>query len=833
MIVNTILELTGEIIRLDNAFPRPSGWQWFNLLTKDGHEYHISGKSNTYISVGMMVSCKVVDMGYDTQWHQHLCELKDNVEIQKNTKESMIRYLTSNLFQGIGRKTAEKLYDAFGEHVVEMLMNDMDTVAKKVKLTPKQKASLSDIGKYNLILAMQKRFPHLSLDAVQEAISAAAQFSNVVRHYERAPLSLAELKSVSFAMMDDVLIYDLQISLHDFDRLNFVFSHYVPQVLRKTHNTYLSTKEEWDMLTKEVFKRPMPVNFATHQERGQWVFAMANILTKKHVDYLRQDVRSNGDLHLYTKKMLNAKHYLEDVFFAYLTASPFDRKMWKKLYDKTEIAFQNWVQQYQSVLTDEQQSAILKSVTHNISFISGGPGRGKTYVTKYLLNFWNQCVHGDIIMLAPTGRAVNKLKTETGYHNVETIARCACMNRGNRQPQVFIDNAGVERPVGLKTLVLIDEVSMLNLFDASDIFQIFKGCTIVFLGDINQLQPIEPGSFLHTVLEIHQVYPFPISYLTKNLRTGKQVLADNADKILDGTLSGKDYHLDFAFDFTFAGIDHQGNRISATDADEITRAKALDYYQDGLKNGLSYSDILLMSPARKGPAGTESLNQHLQENLNPKSASNHTFFDNQNRKCISIKGMVCPGVRIDGMEIRILDRIMQTVNNAEMPFVYYKDNDPDSNEITDKGCGFFNGDTGTIVRYIFPQGGKPAFLLLQMDDGRFFEIAVTADACKELTLAYAITIHKSQGSEAALALVVLPEDLAGKNQFLATPFLTKNLLYTAVTRAKQSVQILGSKQAMTDCLSTVQYSGASTVGVDTIERITKQLATGSVKAIKQ
>lgn len=839
--MSSVETIRGRITALDNKFPRPSMWQWFRVSVKEGRKKklcHVSGISSTYIAIGMDVVCDVESKGYNSQYDVHEYKLCADVRIADSTDAALIRksivdYLASGDFQYIGRSTALRLYDAFGAQVFDMIQSDMDLVCKKVKLTERQKESLCTATISHALSDFKKAFPHLSDTAAQEVVHHFKQnhlASSVVNHYKKKPFDLRKFKSVRFDMLDNVLIYDVGLPLFDFNRLAFVFEHSVRSVMKKTHNTYISTQEEWDLLTKFSFQRPMPVPYTGAKERGKWVFEMMCLILKKHLDLdvLRKDVRDNRDLHVYTKSMFDAKISLERILENYLAPSVQTQKMWGKFYKKSAQLFQSWVFNCSPNLTDEQSKAMLNTVSHSLSFISGGPGRGKTYVAKYLLEFWQSCISEHVLLLAPTGRAVNKLKADTGYSNVETIARCHMMNLGNRNPQTFIGNNNEVRPTGTKTLVVIDEVSMLDLYEAVNIFNMFKDCTVVFLGDVNQLQPIEPGSFLHTILEIHKVYPFPMSYLTKNLRANKQVLSDNADKILDGTLSGKDYHSDFVFDFTFAGVRSDGTLQTKKDVDEITRQKAVSYYQDALKNGFSYSDILLISPTRKDAAGVNALNESLQDELNPVSSAMHTFLDKKYRKCMNLKGMVCPNVLLNGRELRILDRVMYTVNNPKFPYVCYEDDDPDSGKIREKGTGVYNGDTGTVVRYIYPEKKEiHGHLMVQMDDGRFFEFPCEREFLKDLTLAYAITVHKSQGSEAACVLVVLPEELVEKNKYMTCSLLTQNLLYTAVTRAKDSVQIIGSKLAMDACLSVTQDSGACTVGEDVIRYVSKNINSGA------
>lgn len=816
--VGSKIKLKGEIIKLDSAYPRQNGWVWFHIQDSNSGELcHISGYPQTQLSVGVIIECECIVIKYDSKYRTYSYELVGDVCVNTRSRRAIIKYLTSNLFQGIGVKTAEKLYDTYGDNTIDMLMSDFDTVVKTVQLSKKQIESLRDISKYQQIIAMQKAFPSLSLNVIQTMLAdkTLSLGGDLVSKLKREPYRVTTLAYVPFEMADELLISDLQIPLQDFARLGFVFSHYMKQVMHHFHNTYVSTRAEWDMLAALCFKRPMPVSYSDANMRGQWVFNMTMVLLKKSHTYLRSEIRDNGDCHVYTYEMFEAKNWLISYlqFFARLNHSTSSQSINQKM----QLQFHTWLHLRNHGLTSEQEQAILTSVTHCLSFISGGPGRGKTFVAQKLLDFWS-FTGGDILMLAPTGRAVNKLKGDTNYENAETIARFLCMN-AEFDEETFRDTYGNEMSKGRRTLIIIDEVSMLDFIEARHLLNMIRECTVVFLGDVNQLQPIEPGSFLHEVLKVDAVYPLCISYLTKNMRTNNQILADNSDKILDGTLSAKDWNPDFAFDFTFCGNANNTN-ISVDDADIITRNKALDYYQDALKNGCSYSDILLICPTRKGNAGTIELNKCLQNNLNPVSQSTVKFLDKRKRTCSSVKGVECPSAKVDGVLLRIMDRVIQTKNHPDYNWRMYRDNNPD-NEVIDEGTGLFNGDVGTIVRYIYSSNNQFAYLLIQTDDDRFFELPVNAEICSELSLGYAITVHKAQGSEALMSIMVLSEKTASVHPYLSVPFLTKNLLYTGVTRAKQSVQILGSKKAFDICLQTEQYSGNATIAEDVIKSIQK------------
>lgn len=822
MNVGDIVIIRGDVVRTWDKV-KPDGWTWFVVRDNKGCERKVSGCVLQPICSGMTIDCEcVVDYNDRYGWSFKLCgDVNTNVVGRYN----VIDYLTSSLFKGVGMTTASKLYDAFGDNTIEMLENDFDTVCKTVSLTQKQKSALSNVSAYGPLNKLRKEFPSLGIKAPKVLDYFAKKGKDIDRivamiKYDPSVLS----KVVPANVIDDVYIHDLKIPLDDNDRMSFVINSCIPQVTKKFHNTYVSKVEEFDELAKLILKRPMSSSvwdgINKFGNAGQWLFFEMLRLSNLSSNFVRKDIQSNGDVHFYDEYMFRVRQSLISKLVHLIAYAGHQTSF----YQNNKIRFHNWLNSLQNnVLNKEQMDAIENSVTNPLSFISGGPGRGKTFTASALLNFWLDR-YDSALLLAPTGRAVNKLKTETGYENAETIARFILMNADskasfNNVNDEFKDVFGKYMSNSSRTLVLIDEVSMLNFDEAAQLLGIINRCTIVFLGDIDQLAPVEPGCFLSEILKINKVYPLPISYLKQNMRTSVQVLSDNSTRIMDGTLTPKlHYDNDFAFDFTFCGTSNSGV-ISISDADKLTCEKAFDYYMDALKNGCDVSDIMLLCPTHKGESGTDVMNKYFQEHLNPLSQRQSSFVDKDGYTCYSNKGFECKGFKMGDITVRIMDRLMQTVNDAKREWVRFEDNDPDK-DVVEEGFGFFNGDVGTVVRYYDSRKDKYPELLLQLDDGRFIFIPCDYEIYKELCLGYAVTIHKAQGSEAKYVIVVLPESLTQNTVWLKIPFLTKNLLYTAVTRAKQSVQILGSKTAFSMCLQYEQYLGAATVADEVIRQIT-------------
>lgn len=824
MNIGDIVTIEGEIVRTWGQV-KSSGWTWFDVMMK-GKVCRVSGCIPQQVCEGMTVSCecKVVDNGqYGIQY-----KLCGAMNVNVLTRKAIQVYLSQ--VSGIGVKTIDKLYNAFGKDTISMIENDFDTVCQKVSLTSRQKDALSHSCVLQPEMRLLKRFPSLMNKAsmVWEHFRKRGTLSveRLIDKIEQNPFVLTHL--CSFAMMDDILIKDLGEPLDSVRRMSFVISYYMTYVLRDYHITYISTADEFDELAEYVFtgtrrgqkpsnRRPMADSVingvAMYGSAGMWLFQ--SMCARYHDGkWIRIDRRKDNVYHFYTERVYRAKTHLVEQLVG-LIGRNYSQD---SFYLTNGVKFDDWWKHGSKLLNSDQKNAVKTSVTNKLSFISGGPGRGKTFTAGSLRDFW-LCHYKHVMMLAPTGRAANKLKMETGHRNTGTIARFVQMNLEYRNDGCVRNICGDEMPCDARTLVIVDEVSMLDFVEAVDLLNKLMKCTIVFMGDIYQLAPIEPGCFLAEVLKVNDVYPLPISMLNKNMRTNVAVLAENADKVLNGTLSPRDYDDNFQFDFTFCG-DTDGQQIMVTDADALTCEKAYDYYKNFLSKGYAISDIMVIAPTWSGNAGTTALNRYFQERENVIVGNAMLCVDKHlKRECYVAKGYVCGGFVLDGIAIRIGDRLMNTKNDGQRGWYRFENNNPDC-EIVEDGTGFFNGDVCTVIRY-YPMGShtEPAMILVQTDDGRTFFMACDYESYGNLCFGYALTVHKAQGSEAKCVILVLPEHSVYSQHWFKVPFLTKNLIYTAVTRAKETVCILGSKNALDMGLQTEQEVGRSTVADDVLRNI--------------
>lgn len=399
----------------------------------------------------------------------------------------------------------------------------------------------------------------------------------------------------------------------------------------------------------------------------------------------------------------------------------------------------------QTVLDEMQRKAVREAAGHGLFILTGGPGTGKTTTINAIIRYFEG--EGAAIRLAaPTGRAAKRMTETTGYE-AQTIHRLLELNglpEGERESQAIHFERNAQNPLEAD-VIIIDEMSMVDIFLMhSLLLAITAGTRLILVGDENQLPSVGPGNVLRDIIRSGK---FPVVELTKIFRQASMSdIVVNAHKINRGEPVVTDNK---SRDFFF---------LKRYDADTIIRV-VIALIQEKLPRYVDARpfEIQVLTPMRKGLLGVERLNQILQRYLNPPDPSKK---EKEFREHLFREG----------------DKVMQVKNNYQMEWeVRGKYGIP-----VDKGVGVFNGDTGILKE--INEFAETA--LVEFEDGRFADYSFKQ--LEELELAYAITIHKSQGSE--YPAVVLP--LLSGPQML----MNRNLLYTAVTRARKCVTVVGSEE---------------------------------------
>ncbi len=470
-------------------------------------------------------------------------------------------------------------------------------------------------------------------------------------------------------------------------------------------------------------------------------------------------VEYNGKKAVYYEAFYYAERYtankLLSMMSGFLSSKPTDEKI-------VDRSIKSYEKSYGIVLHPEQEKAIRMAAREPVSIITGGPGTGKTTIIKCLLDIFER--NGETVELAaPTGRAAKRM-SETTDHSAQTIHRL--LEYDFNGEDMFSFSRNDSNPLDCD-VVIIDEMSMV---DTMLIFNLLKATAqtmrLILVGDADQLPSVGPGNVLSDLLASGKI-PFTKLeeiYRQDNLST----IVSNAHLINNGkmpVISSKQG------DF-FLMRRNDAQKIVETLSDTVIR-RLNDYY--GYE---PVKDIQVLSPTRKGPAGVINLNTVLQAALNPPDAFKNEY---------QFKDMV----------FREGDRVMQIKNNYT---IEWETDDSD-------GTGIFNGDMGMITSI----DNDDESMQVEMDDGK--RICYRFAWLDELELAYAMTVHKSQGNQ--FPVVVMP--LAGGSNML----FSRSLLYTGITRAEKLVILIGREEVLSYMVENdyrgVRYTGLGNM-FDLIEK---------------
>lgn len=406
-------------------------------------------------------------------------------------------------------------------------------------------------------------------------------------------------------------------------------------------------------------------------------------------------------------------------------------------------------------LDDLQKEAVMQAASHGLFILTGGPGTGKTTTINAMIRYFEK-QELKIALAAPTGRAAKRM-TETTGRSAQTIHRLLELNGGmeDEKGQPLAGRVHFERnamnPLEYD-VVIIDEMSMVDIFLMHSLLQaLVPGTRLILSGDVNQLPSVGPGRVLGDMINSEQFCVVRLNRIFRQAAMSDIVV--NAHRINAGLPVDLDNK---SRDFFF---------LKRYDADTIIRVmltlmtKKLPSYV-----GADMLDIQVLTPTRKGLLGVERLNEILQTVLNPRDAKK-------------------PEKETPSGIFRQGDKVMQIKNNYQLEWeVRDRYGIP-----VDKGTGVFNGDIG-FIREI---NTFAETVTVEFDDRRMVEYDFKL--LDELELAYAVTIHKSQGSEYPAVLIPM---LAGPKMLM-----NRNLLYTAVTRAKKCVTIVGSEEVFAQMIA--------------------------------
>lgn len=647
---------------------------------------------------------------------------------------AILRYLASGAIKGIGPKKAQKLVDAFGEDTFDVIENHPDWLTQVPGISRRAAGEISEefkrqSGVRRVMMFFRDFFgPTVSVRIFKEWGSGAVEMA------QKNPYRLCEeIEGIGFEKADAMA------ERIGYDRGGLPRAEsgilYLLSFNAATHGHTCLPEEKLVEAAISLLGVPQETVEA----------AVASLIAARKLYRVRHLTDEGGRAYLFDRASYECERTIAERLVA------LDRACVRL--DISDIT--------QFILREErrggisyavlQKEAIAGALENGVMILTGGPGTGKTTVVRALMRIFDS-MGLRVALAAPTGRAAKRLSEATS-EEAKTVHRLLEMSYSEGRHAEFARN---ERDQLEEDVIIVDEVSMMDEPLTAALLRAIKpGARLVLIGDADQLPSVGAGNVLHDLLACGR---FATVALTEVFRQAEHsLIVTNAHAVNRGEMPALDVKNNDFF-YLSRGSDAE---IAATVAD-LCRTRLPRSYGASI-----VGNIQVISPSRKGEAGTEHLNRVLQEALNPPRAGKREH-------------------RVRDVVLREGDRVMQIRNNYDLMW--------ERGEET--GYGVFNGDIG-VIETIHPTDQSVEVL--------FDDRLVTYDftGLDELEHAFAVTVHKSQGSE--YPVVILP-------MYAAPPMLlTRNLLYTAITRAQRMVILVGRRDVVArmveNCRQTMRYTG--------------------------
>ena len=657
--------------------------------------------------------------------------------------DSMERYLGSGAIKGVGPALAKRIVKKFGADTFRIIEEEPERLVEIKGISERIAREISTQMEEKK--GMREAMIFLQQYGISNALAVKIYDTYGMKIYQvmkENPYQLAEdIQGIGFKMADEIAAKIGIRTDSDFRIRSGIL-----------YTLLLANVEGHVYLPKDILLRNTAIMLKIPAEVIE--VQLANLAMDKKLIMKTEEEKVHVYASPYYYAELNCAKMLSEIDSAVDYFPTPEEKMQEDFVRNQIIKKVGKLEQNHGLELDElQRKAVAEAVLHGVFLLTGGPGTGKTTTINMIIRYFER--EGlDIFLAAPTGRAAKRMTEATGFE-ARTIHRMLELNGGleeDGRKASFTKNQ--ENPLEAD-VVIIDEMSMvdIHLFQAL-LKAIAPGTRLVLVGDVNQLPSVGPGQVLQDIISSGE---FSVVSLKKIFRqaTDSDIVV-NAHKIHKGeTPDLNNKSKDFFF------LERKDVNVIYKHMIQLIQDKLPGYCQ------ILPFEIQVLTPMRKGSLGVQNLNQILQKYLNPENGEKEEY--------------------IYGDTIfRVGDKVMQIRNNYQLEWeIVSKYNIP-----IDKGIGVFNGDLGR-VKEIY---GYNQTMVVEFDDMR--RVTYPFSGLDELELAYAITIHKSQGSEYPAVIMPL---LSGPKQLY-----NRNLLYTGVTRARNCLTILGSRQILGEMIANNQ-----------------------------
>ena len=627
--------------------------------------------------------------------------------VKPEEKDGIIEFLCSDLFNGIGEKTAKKIVETLGDNTLDLIIEN----------------------KENLLLV-----PNLNQKKVDEIY-------NTLLNYNESHNTIVYLTNLGFSMKDALAIYN---------------KYKTTTIQNIEYNIYMLTEDIENINFEKLDEIAKNLNYDVNDERrieASIIYIMKKLIFERGDTFLLKDdiinntikylkISDDIEINLINLNKIgkiiieNDKYYLKEIYEAEKNVANTLYYLSNEIINK-KIDIDKYIDGLEKIndikYNEQQKLAIKKALEKNLLIITGGPGTGKTTIIKAIVDIYKEInkynyeeLTEKIALLAPTGRAAKRI-SESTLLPASTIHRFLKWNKDSNEFSVNEYNKDFSE------FIIIDEVSMIDitLFDS-----LLKGLTknvkIILVGDYNQLPSVGSGQVLKDLIESDVIDTVHLDLLYR--QNENSYIVNLAHEIKNNDLSLE--FLNKKDDYAFIEC-----------ASPLIKHNVLEIVKKALNKGYTYKDIQVLAPMYKGVNGIDNLNIELQEIFNPSSIE---------KKEITFGDVI----------YREQDKILQLTNQPE-------DN-------------VYNGDIGIISKIKTSHESKSKKNEIYVDfDGN--EVKYEPKDFINIKHGYAISIHKSQGSE--FKMVVMPMDSSYKRM------LYKKIIYTGITRAKSSLILVGNSQA--------------------------------------
>jgi len=727
------MEIKGEVknfIYPKNGQPTNNGFSIFKLKKFNTDEtITVVGYSKS-LTVGFNVRVQG-DIKNHPRYGEQIQAKKIEIVLPRR-KEKIIKILVNNV-EGVGKITAEKIYQHFGDETLYELKKNQEKINilnLGPRITDKIKNSLKTFFDNNSNIIDMSEKLGISTRLSEKINNTLGE--DAFKAIEKNPYTLInKVEGIGFKRADGIA-KELGFTRTSYSRIHEGIRYSLKQSL-KNGDLYLNKKELINRAS-----RLLGLN-------GEYIKSIGNAINS--CEGIIED-----DDRVYLQKIYHAEKMVAERL-----------KEIHKGMDNLNINIMSITRQISKIekevninFSKSQRQAIILALSNKVSIITGGPGTGKTTITKAIIEIYKELYKGEIFLAAPTGKAARRLKEATGM-KAQTIHRL--LEASIMDGKIYFKRNKHNKLEG--KLLLIDESSMIDIFLMKDLLQAVPiQMSLVFLGDIDQLPSIGPGNVLKSIIDSKKIPLAKLEHIYRQAKNSLNIV--NAHRINKGEGIIKKTDREYKKDFIFLSCNNDieiESKIIALLKERLLKAKTVN----------PIKDIQILTPMKRGLLGANNLNVKIQELLNSRGIEKNELF-------------------YSGILYREGDKVMQIGNN------YKKD--------------IFNGDCG-IIKRINPI--YKSIIVTFEDTDCIREIVYTEKEIKEIIPSYAITIHKSQGSEYPIVIIPICKS--------HTIMLNRSLLYTALTRAKRLAVIVGEENALNFCIKNNRMKKRNT----NLDRIIKDL----------